>query len=119
MEPQFKQPEPEPEKVILTKKPRKPRTTANSTTLLTSYVVPHDKNNDNDNDNDNGSHAMTHTYEVGVDEAGRGPLFGRVYTAAVILPSANNQDLSSGFDFSLLKDSKKFSSDKKIREASD
>ena len=24
--------------------------------------------------------------EVGIDEAGRGPLFGRVYTAAVILP---------------------------------
>jgi len=24
--------------------------------------------------------------EIGVDEAGRGPLFGRVYTAAVILP---------------------------------
>jgi len=123
MEQQFKQSttntETEPETVILTKKPRKPRTTANSTTLLTSYVVPHDKNNDNDNDNDNGSHAMTHTYEVGVDEAGRGPLFGRVYTAAVILPSANNQDVSSGFDFSLLKDSKKFSSDKKIREASD
>lgn len=114
MEPQFKQPEPEPETVILTKKPRKPITTANSTTLLTSYVVPHDVNNDNDN----GSHTMTHTYEVGVDEAGRGPLFGRVYTAAVILPSAK-EGLSSGFDFSLLKDSKKFSSNKKIREASD
>ena len=25
-------------------------------------------------------------YEIGVDEVGRGPLFGRVYTAAVILP---------------------------------
>jgi len=25
-------------------------------------------------------------YEIGIDEAGRGPLFGRVYTAAVILP---------------------------------
>ena len=24
--------------------------------------------------------------EIGIDEAGRGPLFGRVYTAAVILP---------------------------------
>ena len=48
---------------------------------------------------------------IGVDEAGRGPLFGRVYTAAVILPA--------GFDLSLLKDSKKFTSEKKIKEVSD
>ena len=27
--------------------------------------------------------------EIGVDEVGRGPLFGRVYTAAVILPKEN------------------------------
>jgi ribonuclease HII len=107
-----------PETVILTKKPRKPRTTTNATTLLTSYVAAHHhENNDNDNGS-NGCDATTHTYEVGVDEAGRGPLFGRVYTAAVILPSAN-EGLLSGFDFSLLKDSKKFSSDKKIREVSD
>ena len=45
---------------------------------------------------------------IGVDEAGRGPLFGSVYTSAVILP--NN------FDKSILKDSKKFSSKKKIKE---
>ena len=25
--------------------------------------------------------------EAGIDEAGRGPLFGRVYTAAVIIPN--------------------------------
>ena len=25
-------------------------------------------------------------YEIGVDESGRGPLFGRVYTSAVVLP---------------------------------
>jgi len=48
---------------------------------------------------------------IGVDEAGRGPLFGRVYSGAVILP-----DESTGFDMSLIKDSKKFSSSKKIRE---
>tara|TARA_X000000950_G_C13789424_1_gene608723 strand:+ start:368 stop:1108 length:741 start_codon:yes stop_codon:yes gene_type:complete len=47
-------------------------------------------------------------YEIGVDEAGRGPLFGRVYTAAVILP----KNLS--FQHDLLKDSKRFSSEKKI-----
>jgi len=28
------------------------------------------------------------TLEIGVDEAGRGPLFGRVYTAAVIWPAS-------------------------------
>ena len=48
---------------------------------------------------------------IGVDEAGRGPLLGRVYTAAVIL--------SDDFDVSLLKDSKKFTSEKKIKEAYD
>ena len=49
--------------------------------------------------------------EAGVDEAGRGPLFGRVYTAAVILDQT--------FDHSRVKDSKKFTSKKKIKEASD
>lgn len=51
------------------------------------------------------------TLEIGVDEAGRGPLFGRVYTASVILPKDENM-----FDFSKLKDSKKFHSKKKIQE---
>lgn len=52
--------------------------------------------------------------QIGVDEAGRGPLFGRVYAAAVVLPSDNeNKD----FDKSLLKDSKKFTSKKKLLEA--
>ena len=41
-------------------------------------------------------------YEIGVDESGRGPLFGRVYAAAVILPKGD-----SAFDFSKIKDSKK------------
>ena len=39
--------------------------------------------------------------EVGLDEAGRGPLFGRVYVAAVILPPDDS------FDHSLIMDSKK------------
>jgi len=52
-------------------------------------------------------------YEIGVDEAGRGPLFGRVYTAAVILPKDDT------FDFSKVKDSKKFHSKKKIEEAAE
>ena len=50
--------------------------------------------------------------EIGVDEVGRGPLFGRVYVAAVILPK-------NDFDYYKLKDSKKFSSKKKIKEVSD
>lgn len=48
---------------------------------------------------------------IGVDEAGRGPLLGRVYTAAVIL--------HDDFDTSSLKDSKKFTSEKKIKEVYD
>ena len=51
---------------------------------------------------------------IGVDEAGRGPLFGPVYVGAVVLPN-NEED----FDKSILKDSKKFTSEKKINEASD
>jgi ribonuclease HII len=51
--------------------------------------------------------------EIGVDEAGRGPLFGRVYTAAVILPKDDS------FDFLKVKDSKKFHSKKKIEEAAE
>lgn len=51
--------------------------------------------------------------EIGVDEVGRGPLFGRVYTAAVILPKDDS------FDHSLMKDSKKFHSQKKIEQAAE
>jgi ribonuclease HII len=47
--------------------------------------------------------------ECGIDEAGRGPLFGRVYTACVILPY-------NGFDHSRIKDSKRFTSKKKLFE---
>ena len=45
--------------------------------------------------------------EVGLDEAGRGPLFGRVYVAAVILPHEN-------LDMNLIKDSKKLSERKRL-----
>ena len=51
--------------------------------------------------------------EIGIDEAGRGPLFGRVYTGAVILP----KDVD--FEFGKMKDSKKFSSVKKINEVAE
>jgi len=94
------------EGVILTKKSRKPR----ATILATSYTTASTATTDA---------FPTYTYEVGVDEAGRGPLFGRVYTGAVILPPASPATAATAFDFSLLKDSKKFSSDKKIREVAD
>jgi ribonuclease HII len=93
------------EGVILTKKTRKPRCAA--TTLSTSYTAAE------------GMEHAVHKYEIGVDEAGRGPLFGRVYTGAVILPAATSSGAATTFDFSLLKDSKKFSSDKKIREVAE
>jgi len=51
--------------------------------------------------------------EIGIDEAGRGPLFGRVYTAAVILPK------DTEFHFDKMKDSKKFTSEKKINEVAE
>ena len=51
-----------------------------------------------------------HVLEVGIDEAGRGPMLGRVYSAAVILPKDGD------FKHELMKDSKRFSSHKKINE---
>ena len=51
-------------------------------------------------------------YEVGVDECARGPMFGRLYTAAAILPKDN-------FDHSKMKDSKKIKSRKIMRELAD
>ncbi len=91
--------------VILSKKPRQPRELK---ILSTAYNEAADADAD--------APSPTHKYEIGVDEAGRGPLFGRVYTGAVILPPAA---AATSFDFSLLKDSKKFTSEKKIREVSD
>ena len=66
--------------------------------------------------------------EIGVDEVGRGPLFGRVYSAAVILPkTSENNGISeiseiseiSRFKYELMKDSKKFTSKKKMREVAE
>ncbi len=53
-------------------------------------------------------------YELSIDEAGRGCLFGRVYIACVVLPKQT--ELFDGKD---IKDSKKFSSKKKLNETAD
>jgi len=45
-----------------------------------------------------------HLFEIGIDEAGRGPLFGRVYIAGVILPKH--------MDTSEIRDSKKLTKKK-------
>ena len=59
------------------------------------------------------------TFDIGVDEAGRGPLFGRVYASAVILPKPREGDSDDEFHYSWMKDSKKFTSKKKIQEVAD
>ncbi len=51
---------------------------------------------------------MKNTLEVGIDEAGRGPLFGRVYVGAVIIPPDET------FNQSFIKDSKKLSERKRL-----
>lgn len=55
------------------------------------------------------------TNEIGVDEAGRGPLFGRVYVSAVILPPLTEHNEWS----CLIKDSKRFSSEKTLQKVAD
>jgi len=62
---------------------------------------------------------VKHRYEVGVDECARGPMFGRLYTSAVVLPNEYSGDNFPKFDHSKMKDSKKIHSVKKMREISD
>lgn len=55
---------------------------------------------------------ISNKYEISIDEAGRGPLFGRLYVGAVILPQ-------NGFENKEIKDSKKFTSKIKMREVAE
>ena len=71
--------------------------------LKTTYISQDDTGDTN---------LSSSVFEIGVDEAGRGPMIGRVYSAAVILPTNPNNT----FNHHLMKDSKKFHSEKKIRE---
>ena len=51
--------------------------------------------------------------EIGIDEAGRGPMFGRVYAGVAVLPKDDS------FDHTQMKDSKKFHSKKKIEQVAE
>ena len=50
---------------------------------------------------------LANTLEAGIDEAGRGPLFGRLYVGAAILPPTD-------YEHSLMRDSKKLSERKRL-----
>lgn len=54
--------------------------------------------------------SLENNYEIGIDEAGRGPMFGRLYVAAVVLPKDGT------FFHKDIKDSKKIKSIKKMKE---
>jgi ribonuclease HII len=58
-------------------------------------------------------HDESNDYEICIDEVGRGCLFGRAYIAMVILPKGDSHEWKD------IKDSKKFSSKKKIRQVND
>ncbi len=55
-------------------------------------------------------HDEINHFEIGIDEAGRGPLFGRLYVAAAVLPKDNT------FQHEKMRDSKRIKSRKKIQE---
>ena len=57
------------------------------------------------------NHSVESSFEIGIDEAGRGPLFGRVYVAAVVLPKD-----SANFHHEWMRDSKKIKSKKTMTD---
>jgi len=63
-------------------------------------------------------------FEIGIDEAGRGPLFGRLYVAAVVLPKIDtakktSSSCSKQIDWCDIKDSKKIKSLKKMKHCAE
>lgn len=56
-------------------------------------------------------HASDTAFEIGIDEAGRGPLFGPVFVAAVVLPKD-----SESFHHEWMRDSKKIKSKKMMTD---
>ena len=54
--------------------------------------------------------------EIGVDEVGRGPLFGRTYVAAAVLPPVETITQEQAKTFDQVRDSKKISSKAKMRD---
>lgn len=54
-------------------------------------------------------YSKDYKYEIGLDEAGRGPMFGRLYVAAVVLPKDT-------FENKDIKDSKKIHSKTKMKK---
>lgn len=56
-------------------------------------------------------HSSDTTFEIGIDEAGRGPLFGPVFVAAVVLPKD-----SESFHHEWMRDSKKIKSKKTMTD---
>ena len=59
--------------------------------------------------------------EIGLDEAGRGPLFGRLFVGGVVLPflsgaSVGQEGAIEGFRYDWMKDSKKFYSHQKRKD---
>jgi ribonuclease HII len=55
-------------------------------------------------------HDPINRWEIGIDEVGRGPLFGRLYVAGVILHAGAS--ISPTFHYEWIKDSKKFTKPK-------
>lgn len=78
--------------------------------MFTKYMMNIDKKQQNSLKK---CHLGDDVMEIGIDEVGRGPLFGRVYAAAVVLPKDDT------FDHYKMKDSKKFHSKKKIQEVAE
>ena len=58
-------------------------------------------------------------FEIGIDEAGRGPLFGRLYVAAVVLPKIDSIDTTNKTSWRDIKDSKKIKSPQKMEHCAE